>query len=46
MMWALGLSLIGVGAQSIYQNNTFSVQTKVLKPIQKYERQKVIGKQK
>jgi len=40
LMWALGLSLIGVGAQSIYQNNTFSVQTKVLKPIQKYERQK------
>ncbi|MCK8605666.1 class A sortase [Leuconostoc citreum] len=40
LMVALGLTMVGLGAQTLYQNNTWSVQTKVLKPIQSYERQK------
>jgi len=40
LMWALGLSLVGMGAQKLYHDNTWSLQTKILNYVQDYERQK------
>ena len=40
LMWALGLSLVGFGIQTLYKDNTWLLQTRTLKYVQNYERQK------
>lgn len=40
LMWAIGLSLVGMGAQTLYHDNTWLLQTKILNYVQAYERQK------